>query len=78
MAQGFVRALRNVAETTIHSLATRQHGRAGDDTASLVPTPVATTIYVRDGGRSGQQLAGTGELVWEGEVLERPAASLLH
>jgi hypothetical protein len=44
--------------------------RAKKDTP-MQPTPDAIVIDMRDSGRNGQQIAGSGALVFEGEFLER-------
>lgn len=77
MAQGNIRAFhfpagatvpldRLVRRGTAHSALA--HESAGD--GRLVPTPVVPALRVSGPGLSGQALAGTGALVWEGELLE--------
>jgi hypothetical protein len=38
----------------------------------MTPTPNATVVDLRGDCSNGQQLAGSGALVFEGELLERP------
>lgn len=78
MAQGFVRALRNTADLMADGMAPRERTitTAVSASARLVPTAVAAALHL-PGRFDGQQLAGSGALVWEGEMLERPAR-LVH
>jgi hypothetical protein len=80
MAQGNVRAFRNVAGPAFHGLAPRENAlviSVGND-QPLVPTAVAAALYLPASRFGGQQLAGSGALVWEGEALDRPSRDSIH
>lgn len=90
MAQGNVRAFHFAASGAVPFARIVNRGVAHcaiaqDDAAggSLVPTPVAPALRVTGANISGQALAGSGALVFEGEVLEsiparRPAPPRSH
>ena len=75
MAQGNLRAYRVPhAEAVARSFAAR--GSRAD--APMSPSTPAPTLSLAADFASGQRLAGTGALVFEGEVLELPARSRTH
>jgi len=49
---------------------------SGNHVAPMLPTPGARSFDLRGAWKSGQSLAGTGALVFEGEVLDDARCAL--
>lgn len=78
MAQGNIGALRNVSHTSIRGLVGCEKPSVQRPDLPLVPTAVAAALHLPAGRLAGQQLAGSGALVWEGELLEMSGTKSIH
>jgi hypothetical protein len=80
MAQGNLRAIGNAADRTVAANGVVTHVPAAMTASGerLVPSPVPAALYVPSGRFGGQQLAGSGALVWEGEVVDPSSGDSLH